>query len=254
MAKRKKRTHTGNTYSILDKSGEHQQFDFAEVFRHIRTNIEYSGTDQEITSVSVTSTQAGEAKSTVSMNLAYIFAAKYKKVLIIDADLRKRTLHKYMNLPNDEGLTDAVREFGKTHMYDPKFFKVLEHESFAGNLFVLTSGTQVPNPTEVLGTSGTQVPNPTEVLGSKSFADYMKELKKHFDFIIVDCSPVLQTSDPVPVGNAVDGTIFVVSAQDTNRKDATAAVEMLKRNKVNILGSVLTKAEMHDASAYYYYY
>ena len=226
MAKRKKRTHTGNTYSILDKSGEHQQFDFAEVFRHIRTNIEY--------------TQAGEAKSTVSMNLAYIFAAKYKKVLIIDADLRKRTLHKYMNLPNDEGLTDAVREFGKTHMYDPKFFKVLEHESFAGNLFVLTSGTQVPNP--------------TEVLGSKSFADYMKELKKHFDFIIVDCPPVLQTSDPVPVGNAVDGTIFVVSAQDTKRKEAAAAVEMLKRNKVNILGSVLTKAEMHDASAYYYYY
>ena len=225
MAKRKKRTHTGHTYSILDKSSEHQQFDYAEVFRHIRTNIEYSGTDQEITSVSVTSTQAGEAKSTVSMNLSYIFAAKYKKVLII---------------PNDEGLTDAVREFGKIHMYDPKFFKVMEHESFAGNLYVLTSGTQVPNP--------------TEVLGSKSFADYMKELKKHFDFIIVDCSPVLQTSDPVPVGNAVDGTIFVVSAQDTNRKDATAAVEMLKRNKVNILGSVLTKAEMHDASAYYYYY
>jgi len=86
MAKRKKRTHTGHTYSILDKSSKHQQFDYAEVFRHIRTNIEYSGTDQEITSVSVTSTQAGEAKSTVSMNLAYIFAAKYKKVLIIDAD------------------------------------------------------------------------------------------------------------------------------------------------------------------------
>ena len=60
MAKRKKRTYTGRTYSILEKTGTHQQFDLAEVFRHIRTNIEYSGTDQEITSVSVTSTREGE--------------------------------------------------------------------------------------------------------------------------------------------------------------------------------------------------
>ena len=91
-----------------------------------------------------------------------------------------------MNLPNDEGLTDAVREFKKHICMIQGSSKLWNMKALLVTLSVLTSGTQVPNP--------------TEVLGSKSFADYMKELKKHFDFIIVDCSPVLLTSDLVPVG------------------------------------------------------
>ena len=81
----------------------------------------------------------------------------------------------------------------------------------------------------------------------------MAELKKAFDFIIIDCAPVGMISDAIPVGNAVDGTIFAISSQDTNKKDAANCVKLLQRNNVNVLGSVLTKAKSISGSHYYYY-
>ena len=198
------------TLNILEKSKKQSQFDYTEVFRHIRTNIEFSNVDNPIKSIAITSSQPGEAKSTTSMNLAFIFAAKYQKVLIIDCDLRKTMLHKYMKLSNSYGL-----------------------------LYVLTAGIHVPNP--------------SELLSSDTFKDYMKVLKQNFDFIIIDCAPIGAISDAIPVGNAVDGTIFVVSAKDTKRKDAAQCVDLLKRSNVNVIGSVLTKADSGSGSYHYYY-
>jgi len=240
-SKQHQKTHRSReTFSILEQTSKQKQFDFAEVFRHIRTNIEYSTMDTELKSICVVSTQSGEAKSTCAMNLAYIFAAKYERVLLVDCDLRKRMVHRYMNLPNDEGLSDALREYTKTHAINPKYFQRITHESFSGYLSVLTAGTKVPNP--------------SEMLSSQTFANFMRDLKDDYDFIIVDCPPAMQTSDPIPVGNAVDGALFVVSAQDTKRNDAAAAVKLLQRNQVNVIGSVLTKAEAEGSSYYYYYY
>lgn len=82
---------------------------------------------------------------------------------------------------------------------------------------------------------------------------YINELKKSFDFIIIDCTPVGMISDAIPIGNAVDGTIFAISSQDTNKKDAANCVKLLQRNNVNVLGSVLTKAKSLSGSHYYYY-
>ena len=84
MAQKKKYRKTLN---ILEKSKKQSQFDYTEILRHIRTNIEFSNVDNPIKSIAITSSQPGEAKSTTSMNLAFIFATKYKKVLIIDCDL-----------------------------------------------------------------------------------------------------------------------------------------------------------------------
>lgn len=235
MAKNNKR----KTLNILDGNKKHSQFDYTELFRQIRTNIEFSTVDKEIKSICITSTQAGEAKSTLCINLAYIFATKYKRVLLIDCDLRKKTIHKYMGLTNRHGLTDALVEYRQSHMFNTEYFQEVNHTSFAGNLSVLSSGVNVPNP--------------SELLGSSTFKDYINELKKHFDFIIIDCAPVGLISDAIPVGNAVDGTIFAVSSQDTNKKDAASCVKLLQRNNVNILGSVLTKAKISTGSYYYYY-
>lgn len=82
---------------------------------------------------------------------------------------------------------------------------------------------------------------------------YNNELKKSFDFIIIDCAPIGMISYAIPVGNAVDGTIFAISSQDTNKKDAANCVKLLQRNNVNVLGSVLTKAKSLSGSHYYYY-
>lgn len=236
MAQKKK---IRKTLNILDKSKRQSQFDYAEVFRHIRTNIEFSNVDNPIKSIAITSTQPGEAKSTTAMNLAFIFATKYKKVLIIDCDLRKTMLHKYMKLSNSHGLTDALIEFGKTRHFNDEYFQTLKDPSFSGLLYVLTAGIHIPNP--------------SELLSSDTFKEYMKVLKQNFDFIIIDCAPIGSISDAIPVGNAVDGTIFVVSAKDTKRKDAAQCVDLLKRSNVNVIGSVLTKAESGSGSYYYYY-
>lgn len=238
MASKKQRIR--KTLNILDKSRKHNQFDYTEIFRHIRTNIEFSTVDKEIKSISITSTQPGEAKTTTSMNLAFIFATKYQRVLLIDCDLRKTMLHKYMKLSNQHGLTDALVEFGKTHRYNADFIQKIDHSTFLGTLSVLTGGIHVPNP--------------SELLGSSTFKEYMKMLKNNFDFIIMDCAPVGTISDAIPVGNAADGTIFIISAKDTNRKDAAACVNLLQRNNVNVLGSVLTKADSGSNSYGYYYY
>ena len=109
-----KKTSKRKTLNILDKNKKHSQFDYTEIFRHIRTNIEFSTVDKDIKSICITSSQAGEAKTTLSINLAYIFATKYNRVLLIDCDLRKNTLHKYMGLSNKHGLTDALLEYRQT--------------------------------------------------------------------------------------------------------------------------------------------
>lgn len=236
MAQTKRRTKS--TLNILEKQKKHDQFDYAEIFRHIRTNIEFSTIDKEIKSISITSTQPKESKTTTSMNLAFMFATKYQRVLIIDCDLRKSMLHKYMRLTNKVGLTDALIEFGKTQTFNPDYVQKVADPSFLGALSVLTSGVTVPNP--------------SELLSSKTFKEYMLALKKNFDFIIVDCAPVGNISDAIPVGNAVDGTIFVVSAIDTNRKDAANCVNLLQRNNVNVLGSILTKSTSANGHSYYY--
>lgn len=144
-----------------------------------------------------------------------------------------------MGLSNKHGLTDALLEYRQTKKLNVEYFQNVKDPSFAGTMAVLTSGIHIPNP--------------SELLGSHVFKDYINELKKAFDFIIIDCAPVGMISDAIPVGNAVDGTIFAISSQDTNKKDAANCVKLLQRNNVNVLGSVLTKAKSISGSHYYYY-
>ena len=240
MAREKKKRTKKTAINILQKGSINSQFDYIEVYRHIRTNIEYSTMDRELKAISITSTQSGEAKTTTAMNLAFIFAAKHEKVLLIDADLRKQTLHRYMKLSNRTGLTNALMDFQKTGKIDTEHMQTVKDASFAGTLSILTAGISVPNP--------------SEILGSQLFREYVEALKESYEFIIIDCAPAGSISDAIPVGNATDGTIFVVSSQDTNRKDAAACVNLLQRNNVNVLGSILTKADTEMSSYKYYYY
>lgn len=136
-----------------------------------------------------------------------------------------------MGLSNKHGLTDALLEYRQTKKLNVEYFQSVNDPSFAGTMAVLTSGIHIPNP--------------SELLGSHVFKDYINELKKSFDFIIIDCAPIGMISDAIPVGNAVDGTIFAISSQDTNKKDAANCVKLLQRNNVNVLGSVLQKQNLY---------
>jgi len=214
MFKKNKKQSEKDTYLITSPDKKHGKIDFKEVYRHIRTNIEYSTVGKNVKAINVTSSIPSESKSTTSLNLAMIYATKYANVLLIDADLRKATQHRYLKLSNSRGLTNALIEYGETKKISSKCFQFIEDESFVGKLSVLTSGVKVPNPSP----------------------------------------PIMLVSDAIPIGNVVDGTIFVCSSQLTGRKDAKASIEILQKNNVNILGTVLTQVEQDGSSNGYYYY
>ena len=241
MLGRKRKKAVKSTYKIIDKSNKNNHVDYQEVYRNIRTNIEYSAVGKNVKAINITSSISNEGKSTTALNLAMIYATKYANVLLIDADLRKATQHRYLKLSNSRGLTNALIEYGETKKISSKCFQFIEDESFVGKLSVLTSGVKVPNP--------------SELLSSQIFEDFINELKGLYDFIIIDCPPIMLVSDAIPIGNVVDGTVFVCSSQLTGRKDAKASIEILQKNNVNILGTVLSQVEVEkDKYNNYYYY
>ena len=102
-------------------------------------------------------------------------------------------------------------------------------------------------------TSGKSVANPQELLASEKFKDLVEKFKEKFDFIIIDCPPLNAVADAIPVSRITDGTVFVTSARDTDKRDAKDALTMLQRNGANVLGCVLTKVDKSTRSYYSYY-
>ena len=211
------------------------QFNIKERFRQLRTNIEYSSFNKDIQVVSVTSSNPKEGKSTVSSNLAKVSAAKYDKVLLIDCDLRKPVQHTLFHASNKMGLSNLMKNMKEIDVHNEEYFKKFKSED-CGTVYLLTSGQTVPNP--------------QELLSSNRFKELLEDLKKQFDFIIIDCPPLNAVADAIPIASVVDGTIFVVSAKDTDKREAKQALTMLQRGGAKVLGAVLTKA---DATVHKYY-
>lgn len=214
------------------------QFAFTEAFLRLRSNIEFSGLDSRMQVVNVVSTNANEGKSTVSTNLAMAYAKKYDKVLIIDTDLRNPSVHKMLKTSNAKGLTDLMKDWSDTSsVFNSSEIQVfsLENDRL---LYFLSAGTRVPNP--------------LELLGSRRFQSILAKAREEFDVIIIDCPPYGVVSDCIPVSMISDGTVYVVSAKETNKYAARSAMEDLRRNGAHIIGTVLTKVEEIGGSHYGY--
>lgn len=214
--------------------------DNVEIYRQLRTNIEYSFFDRDIQVVSVTSANVMEGKSTVSSNLAKVFASKYNRVLLIDCDLRRPTQHKIFKISNKYGLSNLMKKTKGFDLNDEMYFQKRKDVGTEDGLYILTSGSSVPNP--------------LELLSSVKFKELLDLFRKQFDFIIIDCPPLNAVADAIPVSNNADGAIFVVSAKETDKREAKNALTMLQRNGSHVLGSVLTKADNTRHSYYYYNY
>ncbi|MCM3673368.1 CpsD/CapB family tyrosine-protein kinase [Peribacillus simplex] len=201
-----------------------------EQYRLIRTNIQFSSVDKEIKTIVVTSSEPNDGKSTTAANLAIVLAQEEKKVLLVDADLRKPSVHYAFNLSNIHGLTSVLTkkmDLRKTIL-----------NSNVSNLDILTSG---PIP-----------PNPSELLNSKAIETAIDELKGMYDYIIFDTPPVLVVPDSQIVSNKCDGVIMVVASGKTNKQSAVKAKELLVKANTSLLGVVLNGVET-DNSNYYYY-
>lgn len=204
----------------------------AEQFRTIRTNVQFSMVDKNLKTLVITSAGPGAGKSTISANLAVTFAMQGKKILIVDADLRKPTVHKTFHLPNRDGLTTLLTERDIE-------IKDIAHRLDTEGLYVITSGA-IP-------------PNPSELLASNRMNQLMSEFENLFDLIVFDMPPVIAVTDAQVMASKADGTIFVVNKNGAEKDMVAKSKELLEKVKANVIGVVFNRVELKDDSYYHYY-
>lgn len=205
----------------------------AEAYRVLRTNLQFSSLDKPLHSLLISSPGPGEGKSTTVANLGIVMAQAGNRVLLIDGDLRRPTLHKLFQLPNGVGLTTALFQIGQ-----PVDWCI--QETVQPNLSVLTTG---PIP-----------PNPAELLGSERMHQFLQQLEETYDFLLVDSPPVLAVTDAAILSNQADGIVLVVSAGATRFDMLARALERLDSVGSRPLGIVLNRLTERASDGYYYEY
>lgn len=208
----------------------------SEAYRTIRTNIKFSNiAGRELKTIMLTSATPNEGKSTTISNLAVVMAQAGHSVVLCDCDFRNPNQHKIFSLPN-KGLSNCVAT-GSNVM------DIIQHTSIP-NLYVLTSGPVAPNP--------------SELLASQNMVDIFKELKQHFDYVLIDTPPIMPVTDAAVVSGKVDGTILVIASGAVAPSVAVEAKTRLEQAGAHLLGAVLNKVDVaansHYGYGYYYYY
>ncbi len=206
----------------------------SESFRGLRTNIQFSGMDKPIRTLAVTSSQPGEGKSFTASNLAVVMAQAGNRVILVDADLRKPSLHRLFELPNKEGFTNLM--MSPTMQVE----EVAQPVPRVHNLAVLTSG---PIP-----------PNPSELLNSQRAIAVMEQLAQQADIVIYDSPPGAVVTDPIILGTRVDAVILVINAGNTRRDMVGRVRKSLQNVGVTNILPVLNRVRLRDLQGYYYNY
>lgn len=204
----------------------------SEAFRELRTNLQFKSVDKDMKVIMLTSPSLGDGKTVTTVNLAITLAQSGKRVLVIDADLRKPKVHSYFGVKNNEGLTNILAKDKESKK------SVIQRKEGIDNLFIISSG---PIP-----------PNPSEILSSDRMNQFIESLKSDYDIIFIDTPPVGQVTDAAILTGIVDGSIVVVASGQTRIEMAKRAVKALVGINAKIVGIVLTKID--NRSAYYNYY
>ena len=201
----------------------------AEAYRSLRSNIEYSSFDDEYRAIVVTSSVPGEGKSTTSGNLALSLAQSGNKVLLVDCDMRKPSIHKKFKISNISGTAELLLR--KESFEDVANF-------YNENLTIITAG-KIP-------------PNPSEMLSSRAMAAFIKEMKNEFKYIILDTPPLQAVTDAQVLSTKSDGVLLVVRAGSTKREMVLNSVDLIKKVHGKIIGTVLNGVENKKNNYYYY--
>lgn len=216
-----------------DYVAKHPRSAIAESFRALRTDLEFSAVDKPLKTILVTSPGVAAGKTSIAINLAVVIAQGGKKVYLLDADLRKPSVHRSLGLPNRQGLTDAFRR--------DKDIRDLAQFWEDGNIHVITSG---PLP-----------PNPSELLSSRKMDQILQAIEREADVVIIDGPPFLVT-DATILSAKTEGVLLVVRYGYTRRDSAINAVKQLQRTGARILGVVLNQIPRSGEEKYgvYRYY
>ena len=192
----------------------------AEAYRTLRTNIEFASVDAPIRTLIVTSSIPGEGKTVTAANLAVVFAQAGRRVLLVDADLRKPGIHVVFDLPNSIGLTSLLRS-------DDARLDAIAQPTEQDNLRVLTTG---PLP-----------PNPAELLGSQRMRTVLRQLQADEDLVIFDSPPLQAVTDSAILSSFLDGTLLVIDAEHSRQRTVRLGRETLAKAGANVLGAVLNR-------------
>ena len=200
--------------------GKDLNFAAAEAYRLLRTNLQFSLPDeQRCRIIGVTSANAGEGKSTTSINLSYMLAEAGKKVILIEADMRLPTISKRLKVQMKPGLSNLLAGLCDTS-------DVIRLTELQDGLYMVPCG-DVP-------------PNPSELLGSRQMGEVVQDLASLVDYIIFDLPPLNEVSDALVVSQYTDGIVMVVRQNYATRRAVTEAMNQLKSANVKVLGFVLT--------------
>jgi len=207
----------------------------SEAYRSLRTNLGFVDLDQKLTAIVVTSSVPQEGKTSVVANLGITLSAAKEKVLLVDADLRTPGLHKVFSFNETPGLTDVLTT-------NKSCKDIIHSVDKVENLYLLTSGSLPPNP--------------SELLTSQKMKNLISELREEYDRVLFDLPPVLGISDASILSSNTDGVLFVLGANEVDREAVQRAKESLEKVKARILGLVLNKVkfERHGYGSYYYYH
>lgn len=206
----------------------------AEAYRVLRTNIDHNGSDQPPNKLVISSCAPGEGKSTTAANLAVAIAQSGSKVILVDSDLRRPSLHRLFHRENSRGLSTALLA---TNGYDIRANVI---KTDIENLALLPSG---PLP-----------PNPAELLGSQRMVDLVSLLAKHADIVIFDSPPVLALADTRLIMRLCDAVVLVVQSEVTPVDAILRARNDIVQNGINLTGIVLNKISATADGYYGYYY
>jgi capsular exopolysaccharide synthesis family protein len=201
----------------------------AEAFRGLTMSLAFADVDKPVSAVVVTSAMPGEGKSSVSVGLALTLAESMGRVLLIDADLRKPSVADYTGLDGSVGLTNVL--LGSSTIAD-----AVQPWGAAG-LDILTAGT-IP-------------PNPNQLLASDTMRATLAELKKQYDFVVIDTSPLIPVTDPLWLVHETDGAIVVARNKKTKRPQLSKAMATLGSVGARVLGVVANDVKGHERLTYY---
>ena len=210
---------------------------FAESIRSIRTNLAFSSLEKQMKILINTSPEAGDGKSFVTANLAIAYAQEGRRVLLIDADLRRGRQHEIFGVLNvtSGGYSNLMLNYNDDIDVDKYICKTEEK-----NIDILPTG---PTP-----------PNPVELLGSENNKRLLERLKKEYDLIIMDCAPIIGLSDSVILAALSDVNLITVSVKKTKMESLERVKKLFDQSNLKINGVILNKALVSGKSGYYSYY
>jgi len=227
-----KREHKNKDYNIITLQNPNGSI--SECYRRIKVGIKFSSINRKVQVIEVTSPNQNDGKTITLLNLAATFIEDKKKVLIIDMDLRRPKIHHAFKSKNENGLDDYL-------VGDIPLSKLVKHSSSPYIDYIVR---------------GSKVPYPLTVLDDPSIKKLIDSFRDQYDYILLDCPPILAVSDALIIATYADAALFIVSQMFCNKNDAILAMKYLKDNDVPILGVVftnVTKKNSNYSHDYNYY-